>query len=117
MNHYVFLRRIRGPVMILVFGVTALLDQWGVLTFGQSWPLYLIALGVLMLAERAAWAQAQSEIPPPGTYAGTQQGYAGQYPGQYPGQRGGWSETTGPGSTTLTVTPPDLPRGTDREGR
>ena len=115
MNHYLFLRRIRGPVMILVFGVTALLNQWDVLNFGQSWPLYLIALGVLMLAERAAWAQAQNEIPPPGAYTGgaPPQGY----PGQYPGQRGGWNETTGPGSTAPSVTPPDMPRGTDREGR
>ncbi|HTV04118.1 MAG TPA: hypothetical protein VME86_02035 [Acidobacteriaceae bacterium] len=116
MNHYLFLRRIRGPVMILVFGVTALLDQWHILMFDQSWPLYLIALGVLMLAERAAWAQAQRETPPPGAYTGTpQQGY----PGSYTGPRAGWSETsgTGSGSTTLTVTPPDLPRGTDREGR
>lgn len=118
MNRYIFLRRIRGPVMILVFGFTALLNQWGVLDFGQSWPLYMIALGVLMLAERAAWAQAQNEIPPPGAYTGgaPSQGYAGQYPGQYPGQRGGWSETPVQ-SSTLATTPPDMPRGTDREGR
>lgn len=117
MNRYIFLRRIRGPVMILVFGVAALLNQWGILDFGQSWPLYMIALGLLMLAERAAWAQAQHEVPPPGTYTGAPpQGY----PGQYPGQGGGWGETTrttGPGSTALSVTPPDLPRGTDREER
>ncbi len=114
MNRYVFLHRIRGPIMILIFGVTALLDQWHVLTFGQSWPLYLIALGLLMLAERAAWMQAQSEIPPPGAYTGAPQ--PGQYPPQYSGQRGGWNETSSPG-TTLTTTPPDMPRGTDREGR
>lgn len=114
MSRYIFLRRIRGPVLILVFGVTALLNQWGVLDFGQSWPLYLITLGVLKLAERAAWAQAQNEIPPPGAYTGASpQGYAGQYPGP----RSGWNETTGSGSTTLSVTPPDMPRGTDREGR
>lgn len=121
MNRYIFLRRIRGPVMILVFGVTALLNQWGILDFGQSWPLYLITLGLLKLAERAAWAQAQNEIPPAGAYTGVPpQGYAGQYTGQYPGQRSGWGETTqtpGSGSTSLSVTPPDLPRGTDHEGR
>jgi hypothetical protein len=108
MNRYLFLHRIKGPVMIVVFGVTALLNQWHLLTFGQSWPLYLIALGVLQLAERAAWAQAQSEIPPPGTYTGT----------PYPGQAAGWSGTATPStSTALSVTPPDMPRGTDREER
>jgi len=117
MNRYVFLHRIKGPVMILVFGITALLDQWGVLNFGQSWPLYLIVLGVLMLAERAAWMQAQSEMPPPAGYAGTQpQNYPGQYPPQYPNQRGGWNETSA-STTALTTAPPDLPRGTDREER
>jgi hypothetical protein len=114
MNHYVFLHRIKGPVMILVFGVTALLDQWNILTFGQSWPLYLIVLGVLMLAERAAWTQAQNEIPPPGAYTGIPQQ---NYPGQYPNQRGGWGETSAPTTTTSSTTPPDLPRGTDREER
>ncbi|HUY81799.1 MAG TPA: DUF5668 domain-containing protein [Acidobacteriaceae bacterium] len=114
MNRYVFLRRIRGPVMIVVFGVTALLNQWDVMSFGKSWPLYLIALGVLMLAERAAWAQAQSEIPLPGAYAGAPpQGY----PGQYPDQRGGWSETTGPTSPAPNATPPDMPQGANGEGR
>jgi hypothetical protein len=112
-NRYLFLHRIKGPVMILIFGVTALLDQWHLLSYGRSWPLYLIALGVLQLAERAAWAQAQSEVPPPGVYAGNQPGYQGSYTGQ----PGGWSgqSSAEPGSTPQTVTPPDMPRGTDRE--
>jgi hypothetical protein len=103
MNRYLFLHRIRGPVMILIFGVTALLNQWGILSYGESWPLYLIALGVLQLAERAAWSQAQAGGPYPGTYT----------PGAYPGQPGGWTGVTPPPppSSGLTVTPPDRPRG------
>jgi hypothetical protein len=108
MNSYVFLHRIKGPVMILVFGLTALLDQWHILTYGQSWPLYLIVFGLLQLAERAAWSQqAQYRNQYPGPYSG---------PGPVAGQPGNWGGPSGtnvpppPGSTALTITPPDLPR-------
>jgi Domain of unknown function (DUF5668) len=79
MNQYYFLRRIQGPAMLLTFGVTALLDQWDILSFGRSWPLYLIVLGVIKLAQRMALANAE---PPP--YAGSYQpGYG------YPATAGG----------------------------
>ncbi|HEX3435570.1 MAG TPA: DUF5668 domain-containing protein [Pseudacidobacterium sp.] len=68
MNQYIFLQRITGPAMVLTFGVTALLDQWHILQFGKSWPLYLIVLGVLKLAQRAALANAEPPAYPP--YAG-----------------------------------------------
>ena len=68
-NRYIFLHRIKGPVIILVFGVTALLHTWHILSYSRSWPLYLIAIGLLQLAERAAWAQMQA--PPHGISAGT----------------------------------------------
>jgi hypothetical protein len=63
MNRYIFLQRIQGPAMLLTFGFCALLDQWDILNFGRSWPLYLIVLGVIKLAQRAALATAE---PPPG---------------------------------------------------
>lgn len=76
MNSYIFLHRIKWPVMIIIFGITALLDQWHVLSYGESWPLYLIAWGLLMLAERAAWSRAQMPEPyPPAGYSG--QSWAG----------------------------------------
>lgn len=113
MNRYIFLHRIKGPVMILVFGVTALLDQWHILTYGQSWPLYLIVFGVLQLAERAAWAEAQY----PGQYPGPPTG-PGQYPGPSSGQPqpGNWGgpNVPPPSSTALTITPPDMPRDVER---
>jgi hypothetical protein len=123
MNRYLFLHRIKGPIMILVFGVTALLDQWHILSYGESWPLYLIVYGLLQLAERAAWSQAQVA---PGPYAGGPSagypGYTGYptppaVPGGYTGQRGGWAGPSGPQppSTGLSVRPPDMPRGTERE--
>jgi hypothetical protein len=104
MNLYLFLHRIKWPVMLLIFGVTALLDQWDILSYDKSWPLYLIAFGVLQLAERAAWSQ--------------------QYPDPYAGQPGNWGQPMGPvppapTSTPLSVTPPDRPRGfgSEDEGR
>jgi hypothetical protein len=75
MNSWLFIRRLRGPAFIILVGVTALLNQWGVLSFGRSWPLYLILAGVLALAERAALAAAPPAVPPV---------YPGAYPGTYP---------------------------------
>ena len=97
MNQYLFLQRITGPAMLLTFGVCALLDQWHVLNFGRSWPLYLIVLGVIKLAQRAALAAAE---PPP-----YQQGYSGYPP------TAGVPGTPATGSTALvptdiSITPP-----------
>lgn len=76
MNQYIFLQRIQGPALLLTFGVTALLDQWDILSFGKSWPLYLIVLGVLKLAQRAALANAA----PPAAYPGYPAAVAGTPP-------------------------------------
>jgi len=113
MNRYIFLHRIKGPAMILVFGVTALLDQWNILSYSRSWPLYLIVLGLLQLAERAAWTQAQAQYPYPGPNQGPQGPYQG-YPGQ-PGNWGGTNVPPPPSSSALTITPPDLPRDLERK--
>ena len=61
MNQYLMLRRLRGPLILVTIGVMALLDQYGVLSFGRSWPLILIVLGIWQLAERVAL----SKTPPP----------------------------------------------------
>lgn len=110
MNRYLFLHRIKGPVIILVFGVTALLDTWHILSWGESWPLYLIAIGLLQLAERAAWSQMQAG--PPAGYPGG----PGVYQGGASGQPGKWGGPAGPSSTALSIAPPDIERD-QREGR
>jgi hypothetical protein len=61
MNQYLLLRRLRGPLILVTIGVMALLNQYDVLSFGRSWPLILIVIGILMLAERIALTQ----MPPP----------------------------------------------------
>jgi hypothetical protein len=74
MSRYILIRRLRGPMFLLLVGVNALLAQAHILGWGKSWPFYLILAGVLLLAERAALA-AEGGIP------------AMPYPGApYPGQ-------------------------------
>jgi Domain of unknown function (DUF5668) len=118
MNSYLWIHRIKGPAMLVVFGITALLDEWDIISYHRSWPLYLIVLGVLQLAERAAWSQLQADqqaqpygaVPGqyPGQVPGQYQGqYPGQYTGQYPGQYTGAAPAAPSPSTSLTVTPHD----------
>jgi hypothetical protein len=61
MNSYYFIHRIKWPAMLVVVGITALLDEYNLISYSHSWPLYLIVLGVLTLAERAMAAQ---QVPP-----------------------------------------------------
>ncbi len=74
--NWLFYRRIRGPIFLLTFGVTAALAQWDILSFGRSWPLYLIVYGVLRLVEGAAYAT----MPAYGVYPAPS--YGAPIPGQ-----------------------------------
>ena len=56
MSRYLLIRRLRGPAILLLVGMNALLAEAHILGWGQSWPFYLILAGVLLLAERAALA-------------------------------------------------------------
>ncbi len=79
MNRYILIRRLTGPAVLLLIGTLALLHQMGIVErwWHLFWPLLLILIGVLKLAERAALA---SEPFPDTPYAGQP-----QYPGSYPG--------------------------------
>lgn len=86
MNQYIMIRRLRKPVVLLLAGVIALLNEMGIVDGFWHWfiPLWLILWGVLLLAERAMMS-GWGGYPPP-TFPG--QSYPGQpYPGQtIPGQ-------------------------------
>jgi hypothetical protein len=73
MNQYLFLRRMRGPIILLTFGITAILDEYAGISYGHSWPLYIIVWGLLKLAENAILAQNTPAAPAP--WPGYQQGY------------------------------------------
>ena len=105
MNQYIFLRRMRGPIMLLVFGVTAILAEYTGIGYDKSWPLYLIAWGVMKLAENAILAQNPPTPPPP------YPGYPGYGSSPAPGT-GGWAAPgtasgpgTPPGTTTTAIVP------------
>ncbi len=87
MNHYIMIRRLRGPAILLLIGGVWLLHATGLLDhpWHWFWPLLLILLGVLMLAERMVLTAGDG------------------YPqGPYPGQPG----TGATGSQTSTGIPP-----------
>jgi len=107
MNRWLLIRRMRGPAFLLLFGITALMHEWHILSFSQSWPLYLVLAGVLALAERAAFEQPDPTQMPPA-------GYPGNYPGTYPPQPpAGWSQTTPPpaGTAMVPASPTEIERG------
>jgi len=99
MNQYLFLRRMRGPIILLTFGITAILDEYAGISYGHSWPLYIIVWGLLKLAENAILAQNPPVSPAP--WPGYQAGY------QAPVGTGTTTYTgAGPGDATSTVVPP-----------
>jgi len=66
MNHYIMIRRLRWPLALILAGSIALLQQTGVIDHFWRWffPLVLILLGMLMLAERMVLAS-EGGYPPP----------------------------------------------------
>jgi hypothetical protein len=105
MSRYILIRRLRGPAILLLIGVVALLHQMGVVEHGWHlfWPLLLILLGVLLLAERTALATEGYPAPP--------------YPGgPYPGPAGPIAPTTPPPADTSAIVPASHDFGNDKEG-
>ena len=77
MNRYILIRRLRGPAILVLAGVIALLHEAGLVEFWSLFfPLLLILIGVLKLAERAALAAAGDEVP----YAGSAYPYGATAP-------------------------------------
>jgi hypothetical protein len=106
MNQYLFLRRMRGPIILLTFGITAILDEYAGISYGHSWPLYIIVWGLLKLAENAILAQNPPATPAP--WPGYQAGYP--MPGSV-----GTTTYTGPvagetASTTIAPPPDNIAR-------
>lgn len=101
MNHYILIRRLRAPAILLLIGVVALLHQTGVIPrfLHVLVPLLLILIGVLLLAERAVlWTD--GGVPPGSPYPGS------PYPGSpYPGSP--YSGTPYPGAPAAQPGPPE----------
>jgi hypothetical protein len=58
---YRVVRALRGSVWIILVGVLSLLDVWHILSWGHSWPIFLIAVGLLAIGERAAYSNMNAE--------------------------------------------------------
>jgi amino acid transporter len=126
MNRYILIRRLRGPAILLLLGVCALLHQAGVTPMWKLFvPLLLILLGVLQLAERMTLAAEMNNPsgPPPGgpypdpNFPGAP--YQGGYQGGYSGQPGvpyqgapyqGPAGTAAPGSAIVPANQDDFER-------
>ncbi|UWZ85934.1 LiaI-LiaF-like domain-containing protein [Occallatibacter riparius] len=87
MNRYILIRRLTGPAVLLLIGTLALLHQMGIVErwWHLFWPLLLILIGVLKLAERAALASEPYSDAPYTGYPQQPGGYPGSYQGAYPG--------------------------------
>jgi hypothetical protein len=114
LNHYILIRRLTGPAVLLLLGIVALLNEAHVAGWGIFIPLLLILLGVLKLAERVALTG--EEYPQGGPYGGGPYSggpySGGPYPGE--GRSGGPTPYSGQSSTSIVPTPPhDLSKGPD----
>jgi hypothetical protein len=80
-------RALRGPVWLALVGLLFFLDEFDILSWGHSWPLFIILAGVMTVLERAAYSAAAAAMPvyDPAIYGAPQPGYgAPNYPPQPP---------------------------------
>ena len=49
---------VQGPVLLITLGVLLVLDQFGSVGFGRTWPVLLIIFGLFKLAGRAGTGSA-----------------------------------------------------------
>jgi len=73
MNRFIMIHHLRWPAVLLLTGILALLAELNVIDHFWSWfwPLLLILIGSLMLAERAALAIMEREGDENWPYGGT----------------------------------------------
>ena len=55
------IRALRGAAWVILLGVLFLLNDWHILPWHRSWPLWVIMAGVLALLERSAWNSAAAD--------------------------------------------------------
>jgi hypothetical protein len=50
-----FLRAVRGPVIMITIGALFALDAFTPFSFGRTWPILLVVIGILNLGRRSRW--------------------------------------------------------------
>lgn len=59
------MRAARGAVWLVLIGLLLLLNDFHILRWYRSWPLFIIVAGVLALLERVVWSSSSSALLPP----------------------------------------------------
>ena len=49
---YNLVQAIRGPIMLILLGTLVAMDYFGVYGFSRTWPILIIAFGLLKLLEK-----------------------------------------------------------------
>ena len=44
-----YMQSIRGPVLLITVGVLFAIHQAGILSFGRTWPLLFIIIGIIII--------------------------------------------------------------------
>jgi hypothetical protein len=52
-SNALLLRALRGPLTLILVGALFVIDHADILSFSKTWPIIIIFLGVIRLAERA----------------------------------------------------------------
>ena len=66
-SNALLLRALRGPITLILIGVLFVIDHNGSISFTKTWPIIIIFLGAIRLAERAL-----QPPPPPFSQGGAQ---------------------------------------------
>ncbi len=59
-----FFQAIRGPILLMMLGILFALHQAGTISVTRTWPLLIIVVGLIKLAERMSLPS--SPVPPYG---------------------------------------------------
>jgi B-box zinc finger/Domain of unknown function (DUF5668) len=54
---------LRGSVWVVLIGVMFLLSTFNILSWGRSWPLFIIVAGLMTIFERTAYSNAAASMP------------------------------------------------------
>lgn len=120
MNRWYQIRRLRGAVFLILVGVLALLNQWNILHWRVSWPLFIIVYGVLLLMERVAWTADVRDRQEAQEYAASGAGYGPIQPPGATSASASWppaSESSSVGSGPFVQSHPPTPEESGREGQ
>ncbi len=70
-DKHALVRAARGPVMLITLGSLFAMDYYAGIPFTRTWPLLLIAFGLMKLLERAVLRSSSDYEPGPPFMGGT----------------------------------------------